>query len=212
MDTSLKEGITVTMESNADLGCVVVKVNDEQAAYDAIDRVSCFIDYTDRFGNIQHLWPFSQETVTDGSKTNIGTFYFLAPYNTELKAHVVLHSRYGYSCTEVYTVKDIFRSSKYTLIRQWVDTKDIDAVNSWYEQLYSYISDKTKFYKYAQIAAAYDSVEMTVTSNLENIYLSPLGEKTSWGDTNGAAPITNISFTANVIDKSSEDLACQKTL
>ena len=53
---------------------------------------------------------------------------------------------------------------------------------------------------------------MTVTSNLENIYLSPLGEKTSWGDTNGAAPITNISFTANVIDKSSEDLACQKTL
>ena len=205
MDTSLKEGITINLEKNNDIGGLIVKINDTQAAYDAIDGVWAKILYTDKNGKDKTLSAFCEKTVLDGSSTDIGTFYFLPPYNVPLKIQVGLYSRYGSSCGFEQTLDAQFNSGKYTLIRQWVDTKDVDAVNTW---ILSKINKKN--YEYVQIAAAYDKVELQVSTSQENIYLNPLGEKKAWGATSGAAPTTTISFSANIIDKDDEDVACQK--
>ena len=205
MDTSLKEGISIELDKNSDIGGLIVKVNDSQAAYDAIDGVWAKIFYTDKNGKDKSLTAFCEKKVLDGSSTQIGTFYFLPPYNVPLKINVGLYSRYGSSCGFEQTLDAQFNSGKYTLLRQWIDTKDVDAVNSW---MLGKIGKNT--YEYTQIAEAYDKVELSVSTSQENIYLNPLGEKKAWGATSGAAPTTTLSFSANVMDKDIEDTACQK--
>lgn len=174
MDESLKEGISIEVEKNANLGCLKVIIKDAQYQQDAIDSITAQISYTDKNGNGHVLFPIASNYILDGSSETVGTLYFLPPYNVALKIRVGLHSRYGDSCSYNETIEAQFNGGKYTLVRQWFEKDDLSAVNAWF----NYVS-KSDEYEAIQVAEAYDSVELSVSSQQENIYINPLGAKTA---------------------------------
>lgn len=202
MDTSLAEGISFTYETDSVTGAVVVTVHDSQAAYDAIGALGCAIQYTTKTGKPAKIGPVASYTTLDGSTTEIAKYTFFPPYNTECKVILKLWSYYGASAAKFGSV--YMKGAHYTLTRKWWSKNDITSILLWMGE------SNDKGDKRYLIASAYDSVDISVSTAPKNIYLSPLGENTTWGTAGYTAPETTITFSANIIDMEDEYLNCRK--
>lgn len=200
-DTSLKEGIALSYQSNRSIGALVLNVTDSQAAYDSLASVSASIRYRDSAGIKRKLKPFASSVKLDGSTTSIAQFVFFPPHNTECTVTVLLKNNYGSSVK--IEEPQTFKGSHYTLTRRWWGDDDIASLLAW-------INGEGDADASYPLAAAYSNVDFSVSTSATNIYLAPLGEDVCWGAAGAASPETTITFTADIVDTASEEPSCRK--